>query len=82
MSTPATTPANVCLNCRHFRDKSYTDKVWGVCDNPKNKLKVVGLSLIPAYVHDVQGQNELRNQLEDGIRYPEDFGCIFFEPII
>jgi len=52
-----------------------------VCDNPKNEIKI-GISLIGAYVTDETMREELAGYIEDGIRYPEDFGCIFFEPNI
>lgn len=73
-----------CLNCRHWRDKAWTDKGWGICDNQKNEAKVFGTALFRAYLKDLpdaeQAIKELTDIIEDGIRYPQDFGCNFFEP--
>ncbi len=68
-----------CLNCLHWRDKAWVNKGWGICDNLKNEVKI-GTAMISAYVSDETMREELRAYIEDGIRYPEDFGCIFFEP--
>jgi len=69
-----------CLNCRHWRDKAWTDKGWGICDNPKNEVEVGPIAMIRYYLKDdPKAAEELANHVEDGIRYPEDFGCIFFE---
>lgn len=74
-------PLPICLNCRYWRDKSWTDKGWGKCDNPKNEVKAGPLAMIRYYLKDdPQAAEELARHVEDGTRYPEDFGCIFFEP--
>lgn len=69
-----------CLNCRYWRDKAWVDKGWGICDNPKNEV-YIGTSIIHKYVMDAREVEELTTMIEDGIRYPEDFGCIFFEAL-
>lgn len=69
-----------CLNCRHWRDKSWTSKGWGICDNPANEVKAGPLAMIRYYLKDdPKAAEELAREVENGIRYPEDFGCIFFE---
>lgn len=74
--------SNICVNCRHWRDKAWTSKGWGICDNPKNEVKAGPLSMIRYYLKDdPKAAEELAREVENGIRYPEDFGCIFFEPI-
>lgn len=71
----------VCKDCRHWRDKAWTSKGWGKCDNPKNEVKSGPLAMIRYYLkEDPKGAEELARAVEDGILYPEDFGCIFFEP--
>lgn len=70
-----------CLNCRHWRDKAWTDKGWGICDNPKNEVRVIGLNMVNGYIPDEAGRKEVKDHFEDSIRYPEDFGCIFFEAL-
>lgn len=76
-----------CLDCRHWRDKAWTDKGWGICDNPKNESKVSLRGMITNYMRNLpdpekdQMIEELVAEVEDGIRYPEDFGCIFFEAL-
>lgn len=79
-AVPIIGDGKICLNCRHWRDKAWVDKGWGICDNPKNEV-YVGTSLIHQYVTDAREVEELTTMIEDGIRYPEDFGCIFFENI-
>lgn len=69
-----------CLNCRYWRDKAWTDKGWGICDNPKNEVYTGVGTTIASFVHK-DDEEFVRNQIEDGIRYPEDFGCIFFEAL-
>ena len=80
-TVPEAAPPETCRHCKHWRDKAWTNRGWGICDNPKNEVKVSGLSRIPYFVDDPQAQKELMVELENGIRYPEDFGCIFFGPI-
>lgn len=76
----STTTVNRCINCRHWRDKAWTDKGWGICGNLKNEVKAGPLSMIRYYLKDdPTAAEELARHVEDGIRYPEDFGCIFFE---
>lgn len=70
-----------CLNCRHWRDKAWTDKGWGICDNQKNEVRVIGLNMIDRYIPDEAERKEVKDHFEDSIRYPEDFGCIFFEAL-
>lgn len=73
-----------CINCRHWREKALADKGWGICDNPKNEVKAGPLSMIRSYgKHNNMPEQEIEElvtEVENGIRYPEDFGCIFFEP--
>lgn len=71
---------NICGNCRHFNPMATTSKTWGKCENEKNETYVIGLGVIKFYVKDNEGMEELTDILENGIRYPEDFGCRFFEP--
>jgi len=70
-------PMGTCGNCKHWRDKAWTTKGWGVCDNPRNEVMC-------NMQHHLRGivSEELIQKLEemDCIRYPEDFGCIYFEP--
>lgn len=71
---------NICKNCQWWREKAFTSKGWGICDNPKNEVKAGPLSMIRYYLKDdPTAAEELARHVEDGIRYPEDFGCIFFE---
>jgi len=87
---PTTPPTGIksptCLNCKHWRDKSWTDKGWGICDNSKNETKISLRGMITNYLRDHPAPEkdqiieELVSEVENGIRYPEDFGCIFFEP--
>lgn len=73
---------NTCANCKHWRDKAWTNKGWGICDNPKNEVKAGPLAMIRYYLKDdPKAAEELAAHVEDGIRYPEDFGCIFYEAI-
>lgn len=70
-------PDMTCGNCGHWRCKT---KGWGICDNTKNKVKAGPLGMIRYYLKDdPTAAEELARHVEDGIRYPEDFGCIFFE---
>lgn len=82
MAGPACLLAEMkCLNCRHWRHKAQTSKGWGICDNPQNQVKAGPLAMIRYYLkNDPKAAEELANEVEQGIRYPEDFGCIFFEP--
>lgn len=77
-------PTRTCINCRHWRDKAWVDKGWGICDNPKNEVKAGPLSMIRYYgKHNNMPQEEIEElvqEVDNGTRYPEDFGCIFFEP--
>lgn len=77
--SPPVATVGICLNCRHWRDKAWTDKGWGICDNPKNEVNV-RTGMISAYVSDLKMRQELAIFVGNSIRYPEDFGCIFFEP--
>jgi hypothetical protein len=81
---PTDTP-RTCKNCRHWRDKAWTDKGWGICDNPKNEVKAGPLGVVRGYGRHYKlpqdAIDELVTEVENGTRYPEDFGCIFFEPI-
>lgn len=76
-----------CRNCCHWRDKAWTDKGWGICDNPKNETKISLRGMVTNYMRNLpepekdQMIEELVREIEDGIRYPEDFGYIFFEPL-
>ena len=76
-----------CGNCGHWRDKAWTNKGWGICDNPKNETKISLRGMITTYMRDLpnpekdQMIEEVVNEVENGIRYPEDFGCIFFEAL-
>lgn len=76
-----------CLNCRYWRDKAWGDKGWGICDNPKNETKISLRGMVTNYMRNLpdpekdQMIEELVAEVEDGIRYPEDFGCIFFEAL-
>lgn len=73
--------AKTCANCKHWRDKAWTDKGWGICDNPENEVKAGPVAMIRYYMkNDPKAAEELVLEVENGIRYPEDFGCIFFEP--
>lgn len=69
----------ICLNCHHWRAKAWTAKGWGICDNPKNEVKTGVRALLSQYVSDTAAREELGDEIENGIRYPQDFGCIFFE---
>lgn len=71
-----------CGNCKHFNSKSTTDREWGKCENDKNKVGVIGLNMIDAYMPDDQERKEIKEHFDDSIRYPDNFGCIFFEPIV
>lgn len=88
MLSPDDGSGKKCLNCRHWRDKAWVDKGWGICDNPKNETKISLRGMITNYMRNLpdpekdQMIEELVAEVEDGIRYPEDFGCTFFEPII
>jgi len=70
-----------CRNCKHWRDKAWTDKAWtdkgwGVCDNSKNDVK----SNFQHHLHGYVTEDLIKTLEElDTIRYPEDFGCIYFE---
>lgn len=58
-----------------------TSKTWGKCENEKNEVRILGIDvLVNTYVTGEQEKEELKAMLD--IRYPEDFGCIFFEKII
>lgn len=70
----------VCLNCRHWRDKAWVDKGWGICDNPKNEVRVFAGSLLNLIAPSPDDE-WARQEIIESIRYPEDFGCIFFEPL-
>lgn len=69
--------SNTCANCKHFRQTVHTKKDWGKCENEKNEVKMAASALVHKYVEDDWAKDEIL----DGIRYPADFGCIFFEPI-
>jgi hypothetical protein len=69
---------NKCRTCKFWRDKAWTDKGWGVCDNPLNELAVSGIGLLSRYLEG--DQLKVMQDILD-IRYPEDFGCIFYKPI-
>lgn len=79
VTTISKTPIKkTCLNCRHWRDKAWTDKGWGICDNEKNEVRIPGVQPLLGVFGS---QNEwVIDEIKNGIRYPEDFGCIFFEP--
>jgi hypothetical protein len=66
-----------CGNCLHWRHKSSDNKGsgWGICDNPKNKVYIAAGSLVAKTVADP----DMAAMILDSIRYPENFGCIFFE---
>lgn len=66
----------LCRNCKHFRHKVRTSKDWGICENDKNQVKLAASALVTKFVSDAWAATEIL----EGIRYPEDFGCIFFEP--
>lgn len=68
---------NTCLNCRYWRDKAWTNKGWGSCDNEYNEVKIAASPLLAGKMDD-----ELIQMVLSSIRYPEDFGCIFFEPLL
>jgi hypothetical protein len=67
-----------CSQCKHWRDKSWIgERGWGVCDNPKNEVKVAAGAILKTQGVEPWAQEEVLQ----GIRYPDNFGCIFFEPI-
>lgn len=72
---------NTCGNCRHFNPTATVITTIGKCENEKNKVRVIGLNIINAYMPDDQGRKEIKDHFAYSIRYPENFGCIFFEPI-
>lgn len=70
-------PPRTCGNCEHFDPMS---DHYGKCLNPKNKVKAGPLNLVNYYVTNRTEAKEFRDAIEDGTRYPDTFGCIFFEP--
>lgn len=72
---------NICINCKHFNPTVTTSKTWGKCENKKNDVRVIGLNVVNMYIPDEAGRKEVRDHFDDSIRYPEEFGCIFFEPL-
>jgi len=42
-----------CGNCGHWRDKAWTNKGWGICDNPKNETKISLRGMITTYMRDL-----------------------------
>lgn len=81
-AVPDNGDGKICLNCRHWRDKSWVnEKGWGICDNEINETRLFGLSFIKSFVKDNDQINELTAFLEDNIRFPHNFGCRFFEAL-
>jgi hypothetical protein len=68
----------ICRNCAHWRDKAWTNKGWGVCDNPQNEVKVSASAIVEQMIP--AEEDWAKREILDSIRYPEDFGCIFFAP--
>lgn len=71
----------VCRNCKHWRDKAWTgtenDKGIGVCDNPLVDVRPRAKALLAS-----QGVEDWAvEEILQSVRFPDDFGCRFFEPI-
>lgn len=65
---------NTCEFCFKFRVKSDN---FGICDNPKNQTKAMSIGLI----QKMTGCDEdIAFEINESVRFPKDFGCIFFEP--
>lgn len=69
---------NTCDKCRHWRDKAWDgDNGIGICDNPKVKIEVNCKGFLELLNIDPRDQKQILHS----IRFPNDFGCIFFESI-
>lgn len=74
-----------CGNCKYWRHKVTTHNSWGICDNWKNEVKVNDprpfLNWLTTCLTDKDIVDEVELEIRSSIRYPEDFGCRFFEPL-
>ncbi len=71
--------AGTCEACRWWRDKGWASESsgYGICDNPKVEVRVtMGADFLVNFCkldpRDAQA-------VEQSIRYPNDFGCIFYK---
>ncbi|MEH0153753.1 ASCH/PUA domain-containing protein [Limibacter armeniacum] len=63
-----------CESCSHFRIK--TDD-YGLCENPKNKVKMMSLPLLERLVRSPEKAKEIQASL----MFPADFSCKHYEQV-
>lgn len=75
-----------CKNCRWFRTKVWygdnAEKEMGICDNA-DTIREIRLWRIPGHIYLPDKPEplvaEMNEQIQQGIRFEGEFGCVHFE---